>query len=195
MPRKRQTTKSRIVKAAWNLFYKKGYHATTIDDIITASRTSKGSFYHYFKGKDALLGSLAYLFDDKYEELVALMDPTLSAADKLLYLNYELFLMIETSVDMELLTLLYSSQLTTKDQRALLDDNRFYFTCIREIVEDAQKRGEFTSRRSADELIRLYTMYERSLIYDWLLCQGSYSLSKYSAELLPGTLAQFLTKD
>ena len=65
MPRKRQTTKSKIVKAAWNLFYKKGYHATTIDDIITASRTSKGSFYHYFKGKDALLGSLAYLFDDK----------------------------------------------------------------------------------------------------------------------------------
>ena len=56
MPRKRQTTKSKIVKAAWNLFYKKGYHATTIDDIITASRTSKGSFYHYFKGKDALLG-------------------------------------------------------------------------------------------------------------------------------------------
>ena len=123
MPRKRQTTKSKIVKAAWNLFYKKGYHATTIDDIITASRTSKGSFYHYFKGKDALLGSLAYLFDDKYEELVASMDPTLSAADKLLYLNYELFLMIETSVDMELLTLLYSSQLTTRDQRALLDDS------------------------------------------------------------------------
>ena len=60
MPRKRQTTKSKIVKAAWNLFYKKGYHATTIDDIIAASRTSKGSFYHYFKGKDALLGSLAY---------------------------------------------------------------------------------------------------------------------------------------
>ena len=82
MPRKRQTTKSKIVKAAWNLFYKKGYHATTIDDIITASRTSKGSFYHYFKGKDALLGSLAYLFDDKYEELVASMDPTLSAADR-----------------------------------------------------------------------------------------------------------------
>ena len=55
------------------------------------------------------------------------MDPTLSAADKLLYLNYELFLMIETSVDMELLTLLYSSQLTTRDQRALLDDQLILF--------------------------------------------------------------------
>ena len=37
MPRKRQSTKSRIVKAAWNLFYKNGYDATTVDDIIAAS--------------------------------------------------------------------------------------------------------------------------------------------------------------
>ena len=48
MPRKRQSTKSRIVKAAWNLFYKKGYDKTTVEDIIAASKTSKGTFYHYF---------------------------------------------------------------------------------------------------------------------------------------------------
>ena len=37
MPRKRQSTKSRIVKSAWNLFYKNGYDDTTVEDIITAS--------------------------------------------------------------------------------------------------------------------------------------------------------------
>jgi AcrR family transcriptional regulator len=79
MPRKRQSTKSRIVKAAWNLFYKNGYDQTTVEDIITASKTSKGTFYHYFKGKEALLNSLSYLFDQKYEELSAVMDPSLSA--------------------------------------------------------------------------------------------------------------------
>jgi AcrR family transcriptional regulator len=52
LPRKRQSTKSRIIKAAWNLFYKKGYDQTTIEDIIVASKTSKGTFYHYFKGKE-----------------------------------------------------------------------------------------------------------------------------------------------
>ena len=55
MPRKRQSTKSRIVKAAWNLFFKNGYEDTTVEDIIAASKTSKGTFYHYFKGKEALL--------------------------------------------------------------------------------------------------------------------------------------------
>ena len=34
MPRKRRSTKSRIVKAAWNLFYKNGYEQTTVEDII-----------------------------------------------------------------------------------------------------------------------------------------------------------------
>ena len=91
MPRKRQSTKSRIVKAAWNLFYKNGYDQTTVEDIITASKTSKGTFYHYFKGKEALLNSLSYLFDQKYEELSAVMDPSLSACDKLMFLNHELF--------------------------------------------------------------------------------------------------------
>lgn len=87
MPRKRQSTKSRIVKAAWNLFHKKGYDQTTVEDIISASKTSKGTFYHYFKGKDALLNSLSYLFDEKYEELAWIIDPNLSASDKLFFLN------------------------------------------------------------------------------------------------------------
>ena len=65
MPRKRRSTKSRIVKAAWNLFYKNGYEQTTVEDIINASKTSKCTFYHYFKGKEALLNSLSYLFDQK----------------------------------------------------------------------------------------------------------------------------------
>lgn len=64
-----KNTKSKIVAAAWKLFYDNGYDDTTVDEIIWESGTSKGSFYHYFDGKDALLGSLAYLFDEKYDEL------------------------------------------------------------------------------------------------------------------------------
>ena len=82
MPRKRQSTKARIVKSAWNLFYKNGYEQTTVEEIIAASKTSKGTFYHYFKGKEALLNSLSYLFDEKYEELVPLIDDNMSCRDK-----------------------------------------------------------------------------------------------------------------
>lgn len=191
MARKRQSPKSRIVKSAWNLFYKNGYEGTTINDIITASKTSKGTFYHYFKGKDALLNTLAYLLDDKYEELTATMDPNLSACDKLLFLNHELFYMIETSIDIRLLALLYSSQLTTKDTKSLLDKDRYYFTLITQIINDGRNCREFPESSSTADLVKLYTMYERSLLYDWALCKGDYSLTEYSDRLLPHVLQQF----
>lgn len=191
MPRKRQSTKSRIVKAAWNLFYKKGYNQTTVEDIITASKTSKGTFYHYFKGKEALLNSLSYLFDQKYEELSATMDPSLSACDKLMFLNHELFYMIETSVDIHLLAYLYSSQLVTKDKKSLSDQKRFYFKWLTEILEEGLQSGEFKNTSSAEELMGIYAMYERALLYDWSLFKGKYSLTEYSDRLLPHVLKTF----
>ena len=88
MRKNNPTTKSKIISAAWRLFYDKGFDGTTIEDIVTLSETSKGSFYHYFASKDDLIGSLAYLFDEKYEELAAALDPTASALDTLLYIAF-----------------------------------------------------------------------------------------------------------
>ena len=52
MARKRtRNTRGRIIAAAWKLFYEQGYENTTVEEIIEASSTSKGSFYHYFEGK------------------------------------------------------------------------------------------------------------------------------------------------
>lgn len=193
MPRKRLPTKSRIVKAAWNLFYKNGYEHTTIEDIITASKTSKGTFYHYFKGKEALLNSLSYLFDEKYEELYSTIDHNMSCYDKLLYLNHELFYMIENSVDISLLASLYSSQLITKDKKSLSDKKRFYFKWINGILTEGLEHGEFKNTSTAEELLNIYAMYERALLYDWALFKGKYSLSEYSDRLLPHVLDTFVT--
>lgn len=191
MPRKRQSTKARIVKSAWNLFYKNGYEQTTVEEIIVASKTSKGTFYHYFKGKEALLNSLSYLFDEKYEELVPLIDDSMSCRDKLLYLNHELFDMIEHSIDIKLLASLYSSQLVTKDKKSLSDKKRFYFQWITEIIEAGLESGEFKNSSSAGELMNVYAMYERALLYDWALFKGKYSLTEYSDRLLPHVLDMF----
>ena len=70
-----RNTKARIVSAAWKLFYEQGYEETTVEEIIESSQTSKGSFYHYFDGKDALLSTLSDLFDQKYQDLQAVMPP------------------------------------------------------------------------------------------------------------------------
>jgi TetR/AcrR family transcriptional regulator, transcriptional repressor for nem operon len=48
-------TKYRIIRTAAELFHKQGLHATSPDDIIEASETGKGQFYHYFKSKEGLV--------------------------------------------------------------------------------------------------------------------------------------------
>ena len=192
MPKKRRSTKSKIVKAAWTLFHKNGYEQTTVDEIIAASKTSKGTFYHYFKGKEALVNTLSYLFDDKYEELAGIVDPDLSAYDKLLFFNHELFYMIETTIDVNLLASLYSSQLITKDKRSLLESDRYYFTWLTDTISGAIESGEFKNTSTPQELLKIYAMYERALLYDWALCKGNYSLTEYSDKLLPHVLDQFV---
>ena len=179
------TTKSRIVSAAWQLFYEYGYDNTTVDDIIERSNTSKGSFYHYFESKDALLGSLSYLFDEKYEEIMDTIDPNLNPIEKLIYMNKELFLMIENTVSVTILSQLFSSQLLTKGERHLLEPDRTYYKLLRQITVEGQKTGLFREDLSINDITKAYAMFERGLMYDWCLCNGNYSLLQYSEQIFP----------
>lgn len=180
-----KNTKGKIIKAAWELFYDVGYEYTTVEEIIEKSGTSKGSFYHYFEGKDALLGSLSYIFDEEYARLQESFPDDMSSFDKLMYLNKELFSVIEDRIDIDLLTRLYSTQLVTKGEKHLLDNKRLYYKLLKSIVIEGQKNKEFTDEMSANEIVKLYAMCERALIYDWCLCNGEYSLTTYAKRTMP----------
>ena len=190
MERKKNQTKKKIVSAAWRLFYEQGYENTTVDDIVELSGTSKGSFYHYFEGKDALLSSLSILFDEKYEELTPKMDPEMNSFEKLMYLNRELFSMIERTVPIDLLARMYSTQLVTRGEKHLLDHNRVYYRLLRSIVLEGQERGQINREIPAAEITKLYALCERALLYDWCICSGEYSLTLYSQKMMPLFLAE-----
>lgn len=185
MKKNTRNTKGKIISAAWHLFYEQGYDNTTVDDIIFESETSKGSFYHYFNGKDALLSTLSYLFDEKYEELSNSFDEKTDSIEKLIFLNSELFRMIEDTISIELLSRLLSSQLITKSEKHLLDKERTYYKLLRSIVVKGQQKGELVTDKTANDIVKAYAMYERALMYDWCLCNGEYSLREYSASMLP----------
>ena len=186
-----RNTKGKIITAAWKLFYEQGYENTTVDAIIAQAKTSKGSFYHYFRGKDALLGTLAYLFDEKYEELMKTMDPALGSFEKLLFLNNELFTMIENGISLDLLARLFSSQLITKGEKSLLDRSRLYYRLLAKIIQEGQKNKELRSDISVGEIVKAYAICERALMYDWCISGGECSLRSYSQRMLPIFLADF----
>lgn len=180
-----RNTRGRIIKAAWKLFYDQGYDNTTVDEIIALSGTSKGSFYHYFSGKDALLSTLAVVFDEKYEELTPRLDGGMTTREKLLFLNREMFLLIENTIDVSLLAGLFSTQLVTKGERTLLDTGRTYYRLIRRIVAEGAQKGEISADVPVGDVVRMYALAERGLMYDWCISGGEYSLAAYSAEVLP----------
>ena len=177
---KKSNTKSKIVSAAWKLFYDQGYDSTTVDEIIRESGTSRGSFYHYFDGKDALVGSLAYLFDEKYETIIPEIDIEGDSIELLLYLNAQLFEMIENTVDLELMKRLYATQLLTKGEKQLLDHDRVYYRLLRKIILAGQKNGYITTEESVNEIVKYYAFCERAILYDWCLVGGEYSLKDSS---------------
>ena len=191
MKRSQNNTKGKIVSAAWKLFYEQGYDKTTVDDIVEASGTSKGSFYHYFESKESLPASLSYLFDEKYEELTETMDPSLGVIEKLVFINQELFLMIENTVSIDILSRLFASQLVSGSERSLLDPTRTYYKLLRQIVIEGQQQGLFREEFTTLDVTRAYAVFERGLMYDWCISGGNYSLAQYSAQLLPQFLNGF----
>lgn len=189
-----RNTKSRIVSAAWKLFYEQGYDDTTVEEIVEESGTSKGSFYHYFSGKDALLSSLSDLFDDKYQELIPTLHPETDRFEQLMYLNQELFRMIDNSVSLDLVARMYSSQLVTAGEKHLMDHNRLYYKLLRQIVSEGQQRGELRADATVNEIVKAYALCERALIYDWCISNGDYSLCQYAKTMLPIFLDSFRVK-
>jgi len=55
-------TRTRILEAAVRVFAEKGYHETRMDDIVSASHTSKGSLYFHFPNKQEIFFGLIETF-------------------------------------------------------------------------------------------------------------------------------------
>ena len=76
--------KQEILNAAAALFCQKGYEQTSIQDILDVLSTSKGSFYHHFVSKEALLeGICKKRAEQIYQTALSSVNEQLSAADNL----------------------------------------------------------------------------------------------------------------
>ena len=67
--------RTEILDVAQQLFYTKGYEQTSIQDLLTAVGIAKGTFYHYFDSKQALLQGFT---ERMVEQIMALIEPIVS---------------------------------------------------------------------------------------------------------------------
>lgn len=74
--------KKKILDSSMKLFATKGFSSTSIQEIATDAGISKGSFYLYFKSKEALLVAIfQYHYDNFKKELEALRKENLPPRD------------------------------------------------------------------------------------------------------------------
>jgi AcrR family transcriptional regulator len=57
--RKKQETRQHLLEAAWQLFRKKGYDDTTVQEIAEAADVAKSTFFNYFETKEAIMNEIA----------------------------------------------------------------------------------------------------------------------------------------
>ena len=57
MPRSAESTRRRILDAAYELFYRKGFGRVSVDEIAALAGVTKRTLYYHFQSKDELLAS------------------------------------------------------------------------------------------------------------------------------------------
>ncbi|NEW07741.1 TetR/AcrR family transcriptional regulator [Paenibacillus sp. SYP-B3998] len=62
-----ELTKNKIAEAARTLFAQRGYAATSIEDIVAATGSSKGNIYYHFKSKEGLFLHLVDEWDREWK--------------------------------------------------------------------------------------------------------------------------------
>lgn len=191
-PKYRQSLRAKIVWAAWELFREKGFEETTVEDVVEKAGVTEEDFHKFFSKKDDLEHTLGDLFDEKYAQLMVSMNPRYTQYEKLLYLNRELFTLIENQVPFRLVSHIYVSK--PAQQQEMLNQERFYYKLIPEIIAEGQQSGEFDPTESAEALADTYASLERGMIYDWCVKDGKDSLVEKSRKLLPIYLEHLLIK-
>lgn len=76
--------KQTVLDAGLAAFHRRGYHATGVQEIVSAAGVPKGSFYSHFESKDALgLAALARYSEDRAEARAVLQDASLPGLERL----------------------------------------------------------------------------------------------------------------
>lgn len=142
-----QTSYDRILTEAARLFCKKGYHATSMEDLAAAVGIKKGSLYYYIESKEQLLFEIAELIPPRFiANVMALLEDTQLTAEQKLRTAIEKHLELfetETGLAWSRVFLLEYRSLPREHRGGLLEQRQHYENVLRRLIADGVERGEF----------------------------------------------------
>ena len=177
----RSKRKQKIIDTAIDLFHKKGYRSTTLDDVSKRLGISKAALYHYVSSKENLLSiiyiqALENFFRDTYE----ISELDLSPDEKVkLIIRSHIQNIITKNLPMFAVFFSEENQLHESDFQKIREEKKKYNKIIEKIIEEGISKDLF---RKADPKLQSYAIIGMcNWIYKWYNPDySSYSTKKIS---------------
>lgn len=167
-----------MYSVAIKLFEEKGFENITVDEVCMMAEVSTGTFYNVFKSKYAILDHIFELADDFFLNTVKgqIQEGTIQERI-LLYFNFY----AEYNLDRGLT---FVKQLYTGKNNLFAKKNRSMQIVLKEVIEDAQSKGELSNETSAMEIVEFLFVCVRGLVYDWCLKNGEFDLKEATRDFV-----------
>ncbi|MFD4819343.1 TetR/AcrR family transcriptional regulator [Peribacillus butanolivorans] len=186
-PRKKQLrgekTREKILKISLKLFSEKGYDKVTVDEIVKKSGTSKGSFYQHFSAKSDIFLVRFTEVDDYYREVFCSFPVDMDPTEKLFIFIRKLMRFLEEEMGKDLMKVIYSSALDSKEHTYFLNSNRSLVQIIRSLIEEAKEQNDIGTGQSVNEISQLIIQSLMGIIYHWGINNSEQSLESLSIPL------------
>ncbi|MED4696605.1 TetR/AcrR family transcriptional regulator [Peribacillus frigoritolerans] len=198
-PRKKQLrgekTREKILQISLKLFSEKGYEKVTVDEIVKKSGTSKGSFYQHFSAKSDIFLVRFIEVDDYYREVFRSFPVDMDATEKLFIFIRKLMRFLDVEMGKDLMKVIYSSALDSKEHTYFLNSNRSLFKIIRSLIEEAKEQNDIGTDQSVNEISQLIIQSLMGIIYHWGLNNSEQSLESLSIPLTKTIINGLKTKN
>lgn len=172
-----QETKRKIYKSAMKLFQQNGYDNVTVEDITQKANVAKGTFYTYFKSKDAVLVRTFEEIDKHYKEAFETLDNNASAEQQFMTLGRAMCRYVEESFGVNYTKVVYQNQIGLSKRPMILNNkDRYFYVILRQIVEKGKQTGEFRTDISDEDMVLLFARLLHGLMYDWCMYDGKFDL-------------------
>ena len=171
-----QETKKRLFESALNLFTEKGFEKVLIKEITTKAGTSKGSFYTYFKTKDAVFFDFYDRLDREYLTEYKKFPESLSSKEKILKILSFGF-DYTANFSSKIISIVISHQLNESTYPpSIIDEKRVLGKIISQIIRQGQSSGEFNNRMTAQQYTDILLTYYRGINTNWAFLNGNFNL-------------------
>jgi AcrR family transcriptional regulator len=167
VPTSRGITRETLLATAAELFARKGYRATTLDDIAGELGLKKASLYHYIRSKDELLADIYQQIFDRIEaEVAPLVSLDLPAGERLRRMIHAHLTVV--TAELPSLSVVFSeeSELPADLQRGIRHRKRAHEALFEKVIADGQREGAF--RSGSVRLMVLALLGMCNWVYKWL---------------------------